>query len=213
MMAVSGKQLNEAEPVGPTDRQSERLDAASGRRRQALSYAAGDDGTGRRWYVLVLRAGSDFAVDNAMRDEALERWSPMTPCKRGGHGRKVVDCLKRWMPGYLFVNVEWSAWRWQGLSTIDGIVGVIGGPERPNALPDMDFWTFRRRFEDDPEFRRVLQALPAEGDAVRFVAGRFEGVEGVLTALLPRGRATVGARLFGGVVPVSVGLADVERID
>lgn len=211
MMAVDAKRLNEARAIGSA--------ATLSRRAQALDYAAGGDGTARNWHVMLVAGGMDRAVNLALGDgdsgcahAEIERWMPVITRERGGGSRRLVTYQQRFLPGYLFIRVRWSAEVWQGLATIEGVRGMLGGAERPRALPEFEFMTFRQRFENDPEFLRALRKVPAKGDLVRFLKDHMAGVEGVVLALLGGDRLRIDAPMFGTMVPVEARLADVTKI-
>jgi transcriptional antiterminator NusG len=219
MMAEDPKRLSEASAIGPTDRQSAKLDAARAisRRQQALLAAAGMEVPERRWYVLTVRPGKDFAVDKALEDAGVECW--MATCQRLVKGR--IRRPKRssrkitvpFFPGYVFVRVAWTPYVWEGLRTLDGVADVIGTAVSPSIVGDEVLRKFKVML-DDPVAQRELAATLKLGDAVRVDDGPFASFPGAVLEVDEEAcRALIEVMIFGRAVPVGLDLAQITKIE
>jgi transcriptional antiterminator NusG len=220
MMRQDPKRLNEAVSVGPTDRQTAKLDAARAlsRRSQALLAAAGMEVPERRWYVLTVQPGKDFAVDNALEDAGIEHW--MATWQRvvlgrvrrpKGGGRRVVTLP--FFPGYVFVKVAWTPYVWEGLRTIEGVQSVIGTAVSPSSVSEQVLCKFKVML-DDPVAQKELAATLKLGDTVRVDDGPFASFPAEVMAVDEEAcRALIEVMIFGRAVPVDLDLARITKIE
>jgi len=193
------------------------------RRGQALLAAAGEVAPERRWYVVRVAPGQDKAVDNSLAEAGIDRWMPEEKrvVKRRVAGGRMVrkDEMRPCLIGYVFVHIVSCPEHWHGIKKIDGCLDVLGGMERPWPVLEKEFAELRDLFGLSPKARervlaeRVKQAMALEpGDPVRVTAGQLAGRTGDYEGEDGTFRAWVMMSLFGGRVPVSVPLADIERI-
>lgn len=219
MMAVDGKLLSDAVAVGPTDRQTAKLDAARAisRRQQALLAAAGMEAPERRWYVLMVQHGKDFAVDNALETAGVERWMATWQrpqqhrIRRPKRSPRLVTVP--FFPGYVFVRVAWTAYAWEGLRTIEGVQGVIGSAVSPSSVDDQVLCKFKAML-DDPVAQKELAATLKLGDTVMVDDGPFRSFPGEVVAVDDgQCRALIEVMIFGRAVPVDLDLAQITKIE
>jgi transcriptional antiterminator NusG len=216
MMAVDRKQLEDAAFVGPTDRQTARLEAARAfsRRAQALLAAAGEAVPDRRWYVLRIRPKHEIPVENALHEAGVERWLPrvkLVPRPRPGRRGKAPEpkMVLAW-PGYMFVKVANVPACWAGLATVDGIISVLGTAERPIPVPEEKLLRYKLFLERDEGARKVLLNEIEVGQTVRIEGGPFASVIGQVVEQRDQ-RVKVEAWLFGRATVVELDLAQVAR--
>lgn len=220
MMALDKKQLSDAEAL-TSDRQTMRLDAARAlsRRSQALLAAAGEsEPVTRRWYVLTVAGGADIPVDNALTNAGVEHWmavEKLTSKWRGGRKhQRFCASVKPIFKGYIFVNVAWSEMTWRGLSSIDGVEGIVGGAICPAPLAQKEFDRFRWRVDNDPKFLKALRNALEPGASVRVEEGPFASFPGVVLELFEKtARVTVEVDIFGRRVPVDLELAQIRKVE
>lgn len=225
MMRVDQKRLSDAgkvwldrsgEPIN-VDRAWQKSDQriALSRREQAMLAAAGTDGPEARWYVLQLRHGADIAVDKSLADARIERWMAQETVvvrRRGRFGMmrpktKTVPFL----PGYLFVKVVWCAPCWHALFSIKGVVGILGGAERPAPVSMDKMLKLRADVEHDPEAIKAMIRAFNVGDQVSVDDGPFASFPGVVQAVGDKGRAMIEVMIFGRAVSVDLDLAQISK--
>lgn len=228
MMAANGKQqpservwidrlTGEVIPIEQAIARAERQMTLS-RRAQALLAAAGMDGPEARWHVITVAQGLDKAVDNALAENGIEHWMPKIWTlrrrrARNGCARPDVHQLLPALPGYMFVRVVWTDLSWEGLSTIKGIAGVIGGATRPATVRDDIVVKLKARIDDDPEAFAILTNALKTGDQVRVDDGPFASFPGVVEMVKADGRAVVEVMIFGREVKVELDLAQITKSD
>lgn len=78
-------------------------------------------------YVLQVTPGSDLAVRAALERESITAYAPrreMTIRKNGGWSRDISIML----PGYVFVDCDYSAEMFHRIKPIDGVLKWLGKP-------------------------------------------------------------------------------------
>lgn len=216
-MAADKKRLSEAEHVGPTDRQSAKLDAARAisRRQQALLAAAGLDVPERRWFVLSVLTGKENAVDNFLESERIERWLPLAKFEKRHRpergGTPPEPTIKLAWPGYIFVRVVNSAEVWHGLATIGGVTGVLGTALRPLWVSDEKVSRYKYQLEHDEVARKALINALEPGEQVKFPLARNILMTGEVKAIREDDRVSVEYHLFGRACVSVVPLAEIVR--
>ncbi len=220
MMMDDPKQLSEASAIGPTDRQSAKLDAARAisRRQQALLAAAGEMVPDRRWAILHVDNRRDNDVDNQLSRAMIDHWLPLRKADetRGGK-RRGAPGQPVWMlawPGYVFIKIADTAAAWQGIMTIKHVKSVLGVSERPFFFGDDKFM----RFKAELATLKVCtgpETMYVEGEAVTVIDGPFASFPGKVADIAhssaQEGRARVEVMIFGRAVPVELDLAQIAK--
>lgn len=208
--------LTEAARIGPTDRQSERLDAARAwsRRRQALAAAAGDDVPERRWYVLTVQRGMESSVDISLDRDAVAHWLPLVRFeqkpRKGRKGPVPPARTEIAWPGYMFILMHATDHAFDYLATVDGVRGMLCAGGRPTPVRDENVSRYKWMLEHDRAAFEELSALVRLGEKVRIESGPFASFPAEVVAAIGE-RVTVEVMLFGRVVPVELELAQITR--
>lgn len=215
---MANRRLNDPEPIN-LDRcyaESARQMGIVSRRRQALDAAQGEDGE-PRWYALCVAQHADKAVDNAMGDAGVARWMParmLAPKRRGGRPHQSLEPrLEPVLPGYLFVRVVWTAYLWDWLSGVRGVVSPLGGASSPFPVRDANIVKMKAFIENDPEAVDVLTKALKKGQAVRVDSGPFASFTGVVLEVHRNARALVEVMIFGRSVNVDLDLAQLSKCE
>ncbi len=216
MMREDPKRLSEALAIGPTDRQTMKLDAARAltRRTQALLAAAGMEAPERRWYVLRVAPSQDKAVDNALHDAGVERWLPLAkfeqkPRKDRKGEAPPAKMVLAW-PGYVFVRVADTAYTWAGLGTVEGVIAVLGTADRPIAVADEKVSRYKYQLEHDEVARKQLRDDLSVGEQVQVEIVPNSRING-LVRVVGDDRVSVEVKLFGSQRVLELTLAQIIR--
>lgn len=217
MMRADVKRLNEAEAIGPTDRQSAAIDKvrAMSRRSQALLAAAGQSESALHWYVIRTDAHAEMAVDNLLVKANVEHWLPFMKVadrRRGGRKRACREAeIKLAWPGYMFVRVVPKPEAWAGLLTVKGIVGVLGADEKPFPVKHEKVLQLRIFLEGNVIAIGEIAKGFKVGEMVRVNDGPFASHNGIVSELCEDGFARIDVMLFGRAVPITLGLDQIEK--
>jgi transcription termination/antitermination protein NusG len=226
MMALDKRLLSDVEAVGPTDRQTARLDAAAAanrarlsRRGQALAAAAGDSGVEPVWHAISVRTGSEFAVDKVLGELQFDRWLASEKVrvrarKKGG----TTEVLRPVFKGYVFARMAWCPSVCHWLMDVDGVLGMVGGWVAPCRVADADLVEAKAFFDLTPAERKKLAATKIRaryglevGDEVRLTNGPMAGLLGVIVEEIDVVSMWVEIMLFGRASRARVDLANLEK--
>ncbi|HEV2502346.1 MAG TPA: transcription termination/antitermination protein NusG [Mesorhizobium sp.] len=189
---------------------------AISQRQRALLAAAGQDGPEARWYVLSVGQGADNCVNNLLADAKIEHWMAQQTIvvrRRGRYGmERPKDKTVPFLPGYIFVKVVWCMPCWEALSGLKGVLGIVGGVERPPYVDDAKVLKMRADIENDPEAVKAMLRAINPGDRVSVDDGPFSSFPGVVDTVNENtGRAKVEVLIFGRVVSVDLAIAHISK--
>lgn len=226
MMAVNVKRLNDGEHVWIDRRTGEVINVdrawqesdkriAISRRQQAYLAAAGESSPHARWYVLQVKNGADIAVDNLLEEQKIEHWMAQETVivrRRGRYGMmrpnpKTIPFL----PGYIFVKVVWCPPCCHALFGLKGVIGVLGGAERPASVPEDKLLKLRADVEHDPEAIKAMMREFDVGDRVSIDDGPFASFPGEVVSVNDKGRALIEVMIFGRAVRADLDLAQISK--
>lgn len=218
MMAVTVKQLNEAEKIDLSrcEAMSDRQQGIS-RRQQALLEAAAEDGLGRQWTIIKVEPRRENDVDNLLARAMIDHWLPLRRAEQNAGGkRRAAVGQPVWMlawPGYLFVKIADNADAWHGVRTIKHVKSVLGTGERPFFMSDNKFLKLKAELATlkavtGPELMFV------DGEQVLVTDGPFASFPGTVVAVdqdKGNSRARVEVMIFGRAVPIDLDLAQLAK--
>lgn len=221
MMMARSKQLNEARPIAPEQLSEAEVaallmranrEASVSRRAQAMLAGAGEEVSGRRWYVLRTVPRFDKAVEKTLREAKVEHWLPMEkrPWKR-------PYCRKIWMqecpvlPGYIFVRVVASALIWGALNRVKGSLSVLSGERGPLPVSDENVLKLKAMLQGDETDVEAFRGLYQKGDRVHIDHGPFASHPAVVEGVTGIDVARVLVTIFGREVRTSIPLADLSK--
>lgn len=225
MMAADRRQLEVAErawldrngePIN-VERAWQESDKRIGisRRQRALLAAAGESGPAAHWYVLQVKRGADIAVDKLLDDAKIEHWMAQETKivrRRGRFGMCRPKAMTvPFLEGYIFIRVVWCGPCWEALSGLKGVVGMIGGAERPSHVPEDKLRKLQAFVEHDPEAIRAMLREFNPGDKVYVDDGPFASFPGEVVEVDDRGRALIEVMIFGRSVRTDLDLAQISK--
>lgn len=143
-----------------------------------LSMASSNQPGERQWFVLHVMTGREKAVESALVAGSVQSYLPtQEQGKRVVRRRVVAGGTRPALPGYVLVSVVPSAAAFAGLIRLDGVIGLVGGAEKPHRVSDKDVARFKVLIGDAHAVEAARQEFE-KGDRVRFEIGPFAGFEG-----------------------------------
>lgn len=221
MMRADVKRLNEAESIGPTDRQSEVLDKARiamSRRSRALAAAAGDDGSGKRWFIIRVAPHHENDVDKSLSARFIEHWLPLVKADQAAHGGRAGGKSEPiWVlawPGYLFVRIVDTPQAWAGIASVKHTHKALGLSERAFAVNDEMLMGIKAELAMLKKVRGAVGTGFAKDEMVKIMEGPMAMQNGRILDLCDgkkEGRALVEVMIFGRAVPFEIDLAKLSK--
>ncbi|MCV0352802.1 MAG: transcriptional antiterminator NusG [Nitratireductor sp.] len=221
MMMTRSKQLNEARPISPEQLSEAEIaallmranrEASVSRRAQAMLAGAGEEMSGRRWYVLRTVPRFDKAVEKTLREAKVEHWLPTEkrPWRRP-NSKKIWIQERSVMPGYVFIRVLSCALMWAGLARVRGALSVISGAHGPLPIRDENVLKLKAMLENDKEDIEAVKGLYRSGDRVHIDHGPFATFPAVVDDVVGIDMARILVTIFGREVRTTIPLADLSK--
>lgn len=162
-------------------------------------------GRNSRWYVVHTRPqGEETALRNLER-QGFTAYLPR--CRRQvSHARCSQSMLRPFFPGYLFVELDLEAERWQAVHSTFGVAHLISDGNLPVAVPDGVVEDIRTR-EDEGGAVAPQPAPPpfaAVGDPVQVLDGPLRDSWGRFAGLGADQRVHVLLQMMGRSVRVAL---------
>jgi transcription antitermination factor NusG len=161
------------------------------------------------WYPLQVRYQCEKRVDDFLRAEGFDAFSPMwRQTRRWSDRTKVVDAPL--FPGYTFVRMEALPDLLVKVLRVPGMVRFVtsGRDLVPIATEEID--AIRALMHSDPAC--APGPFPAVGEKIRIRGGCLEGMEGILTADAGQGEIVISVGVIQRSIKVPLGAYQVERL-
>jgi transcriptional antiterminator NusG len=124
-------------------------------------------------------------------------------------GKKRV-ATKKFFPGYVLVEMEFSDDTWQLIKNTPKVTGFVGGGEKPAPLSQEEIETLLKQIDTGAAPSREKVQFQ-KGDNVRIIDGPFLGFNGVVDEVNPdQSKIKVLVSIFGRATPVELGFLQVE---
>jgi transcription termination/antitermination protein NusG len=185
-------------------------------RLESLALGRADCGLKRRWFAVRVAFGREKAVENALDGYGVEALVPLRRIPERRRGRCVFP--ERWVPvihGYVLVCMPVEGTILVGLLGVDGVVGVVGGCDRPKPILEHEVNVFKElavsgAYDLDTPVAITLRV----GERCRVVNGPFSGfiAEVISGGTNGRGDVVVEVPLFGTISPITMPLAMLAKL-
>lgn len=175
----------------------------------------------KQWFVLHVYSGYEKQVKRSL-DERIELHSmqesfgqvlvPTETVAEMKEGKKRVS-ERKFFPGYVLVEMEYSEPAWHLVRETPKVLGFIGGTkDKPAPITDEEAQRMLARLESSAEQPRP-KTLFEPGEVVRVIDGPFAEYNGAVEEInYEKGRLQVGVLIFGRSTPVELEFSQVEKI-
>ena len=172
-----------------------------------------------KWYVVQTQSGFENKAKLALMEEARrggleglvgEVLIPTETVQETKGGKKRTSSRK-FFPGYLFVQLDFSERTWHLVKNTPYVKGFATGGRNPQPVPDGEIQ--RVRDQVDLGAAKPTQVVSfEEGDTVRVVDGPFRGFNGTVDEVRPeRQKVRVHVSIFGRATPVEFDWGQIEK--
>ena len=174
----------------------------------------------KRWYVIHAFSGFEAQVQLSLKERIKRAGMEdafgeiLVPTEevveiRNGQQRKSE---RKFLPGYVLVNMEMSDETWHLVKEVPKVMGFIGGKgDRPAPIPDSQAEAILRRVQDGVEKPRP-KVLYEPGEVVRVIDGPFTDFNGVVEEVdYDKSRVKVSVLIFGRSTPVDLEFSQIEK--
>jgi transcription termination/antitermination protein NusG len=166
---------------------------------------------GTHWWAVSTRANFERTVEEQLAGHAIKTFLPTYRTFSRRTDRKKVITLPLFS-GYLFVHVDLSVFDTRvAVLRTRGVVRVVGGPDGPEPIPDIQIDNVVRLCGTD----RLLEPWGhiEVGKPVRIVNGGLAGVTGVVVDIKGKNKKIIcNVELLGRAVATELRPEDVEAL-
>ena len=184
------------------------------------------DRSAGQWFVLHTLSGQENKVRENIEkqlkqeDAGCKVYEVLIPTEKVSEVRKGkrTTMTRKYFPGYVLVRMELykednsiDERVWYFIRQIQGVIGFIGGGERPQPLAQHEVDDLIRQTAA-PEEKAKPKIQYEIGESVRIKDGAFENFEGTIEGIdSERGKLKLMVSIFGRSTPVELEFWQVGR--
>jgi transcription termination/antitermination protein NusG len=176
-------------------------------------------GMAKRWYSVSVLSNFEkkiaeqirtAVVDAGLEEDFGEVLVPTEEVIEVRRGKKVTT-ERRFMPGYVLVQMEMSNQGYHLISSINRVTGFLGPQGKPMPMRDAEVNAILNRVEEGLEAPRNLIRFDI-GEKVKVTDGPFDGFDGMVEEVdEPHNRLKVSVSIFGRPTPVELEFTQVTK--
>jgi transcription termination/antitermination protein NusG len=173
----------------------------------------------KRWYSVSVLSNFEKKIaeqirtavaDAGLEEEIGEVLVPTEEVIEVRRGKKVTS-ERRFMPGYVLVNMEMSSQGYHLISSINRVTGFLGPQGKPMPMRDAEVNAILNRVEEGEAAPRNLIRFEI-GEQVQVTDGPFDGFAGMVEEVdEPHNRLKVTVSIFGRATPVELEFTQVTK--
>ncbi len=177
-----------------------------------------------QWFVVHTLSGHENKVRETLLRQleigdqlpVYEVFIPTEKVSEVRQGKKYTSTRKLF-PGYIWIRMDLydedgqiNEKSWYFIRNVQGVMGFLGGGNRPEPIPDYEVADLMCRNSEDSD---VKPKIAFEiGETVRIKDGAFENFEGVIQEIdNERGKLRLMVSIFGRSTPVELEFWQVDR--
>jgi len=142
--------------------------------------------------------------------EVLVPVQEVTEMKNG----KRVTTKRKFLPGYILVEMEMTKDSQHFINSIPGVTGFIGGtPQRPQPVPKEEVNRILGHIKEPGGDKETLEIPYVVGDSVQVMDGPFSDWVGIINEINhEKGKLKVMISIFGKETPVELDFLQVKQV-
>lgn len=159
------------------------------------------------WYAVRTRSRHEKLVRDRLAAQGIEHLLP-TVFRLSQWKDRKKEIEVPLFSGYCFARFSWPDHL--AVQTVSGVVGLVGGGQRPEPIPDAEIDAIKTLMASDLPY----DAHPylREGMTVEVKRGPLEGVQGILVRKAKRHRLVISIHLIQQAAAVEIDDADVAPV-
>lgn len=172
-----------------------------------------------RWYSVSVLSNYEKRVSESIREQAAKKGleneiaqvivptEEVIEIRRG----KKVQSERRFMPGYVLVQMELTDQTYHLISSTQRVIGFLGPQGKPLPMRDSEVAHILNQVEEGAERPRSLISFDI-GEKVAVLDGPFEGFSGLVEEVdAENERLKVSVSIFGRETPVDLEYGQVKK--
>lgn len=173
-----------------------------------------------KWYVVRAITGQEKKV-KALIESELEREGlrshvpqiliPTEKVYQVKNGKKTSK-EKAYLPGYILIQAELVGEVAHVINSINGVVGFLGGKEKPTPLRQSEVNRILGNVDEITEMGEKMMEPYIVGETVKVIDGPFSDFSGVIEEVMEdKKKLKVMVKIFGRRTPLELNFMQVEK--
>lgn len=173
-----------------------------------------------QWYIVHVVSGHEKKVAKAIEEQARKKnlqeliARVVVPTEEVVEVRRnqKVNVEKKFLPGYILINMEMNDDTWHFVRNIPKVTGFLGSASKPSPVSDAEVEVIFKQMEEGaikPKNAIVFEV----GESVKINDGPFESFIGLVSDVdEEKSRLKVSVTIFGRSTPVDLEYSQVEKV-
>jgi transcriptional antiterminator RfaH len=158
-----------------------------------------------QWYVIHTKPRQEQRALENLQRQGFQVWLPTIDMEKMRRG-KLTRVTEPMFSRYLFIQLDKTQSNWSPIRSTLGVSKLVSFGNVPAVVPDALIEVLQQADGSQREY------LLKEGDAVQFVSGPLQGLEGILQQRDGELRAMVLIELISQPQRVSTAIADLRPL-
>jgi len=172
------------------------------------------------WYILHVVSGHEKKVAKLIEEQARKKGlqdkisQVVVPTEEVVEVRRnqKVNVEKKFLPGYILVNMEMNDDTWHFVRNVSKVTGFLGSASKPSPVSEAEVQVIFKQMEEGVAKPRSAIAFEI-GESVKINDGPFESFIGVVSDIdEEKSRLKVSVSIFGRSTPVELEFTQVEKL-
>ena len=158
-----------------------------------------------QWYVVHTKPRQEQRALENLQRQGFQAWLPTIEVEKLRRG-KLTRVIEPMFSRYLFIQLDTTQSNWSPIRSTLGVSKLVSFGNVPAVVPDALIQALQQADGSRREY------LLKEGDAVQFVSGPLQGLEGILQQRDGELRAMVLIELISQPQQVSIAIHDLHSL-
>lgn len=172
------------------------------------------------WYILHVVSGHEKKVAKLIEEQARKKGLQdkivrvVVPTEEVVEVRRnqKVNVEKKFLPGYILVNMEMNDDSWHFVRNISKVTGFLGSASKPTPVSEAEVQVIFKQMEEGVAKPKSSIAFEI-GESVKINDGPFESFVGTVSDIdEEKSRLKVSVSIFGRSTPVELEFTQVEKL-
>lgn len=172
------------------------------------------------WYIIHVASGHEKKVAKLIEEQARKKniqdsiGKIIVPTEDVIEVRKnqKVNVEKKFLPGYVLINMELTDETWHFVKNIPKVSGFLGSATRPSPVSESEVNVILKQMEEGSNLDSDIKYFEI-GESIKIIDGPFESFIGVVSDVdEEKSRLKVSVSIFGRSTPVDLEFSQVEKL-
>jgi len=172
------------------------------------------------WYIIHVASGHEKKVAKVIMEQAVKKnlqdsiEKIVVPTEDVVEVRRnqKVNVEKKFLPGYVLINMELTDETWHFVKNIPKVSGFLGGAVRPSPVSESEVNIIFKQMEEGSSLGKDVRCFDV-GESLKINDGPFESFVGVVSDVdEEKSRLKVSVSIFGRSTPVDLEFSQVEKL-